>query len=302
MPHSRRRALAATRAHYTGETHAQAAAALGRHSHGVDECCPEQRALRAEFAVRVLNRSGGLSALLRYSLVVSPRWDCMVFYADIAEHICQRFLGSDLAWDVDLPEALPSTIELHHRRTGGSFRIVSTERPVHPQYMRHVLEPGIRPIPHHDLPIVASSDAQVLLGALVARLGLSPGRPQGHSMRAWELSWLHDPACVNSTYGYSSQLVGEGHRWTYLWSADPMLETVVTALTHPTIGVDGVTLSAPARRPDGHVAATLTYGAATLHLAHDRREPVLPTPLPDLLEGPLAPARLGTGRRGPTLD
>lgn len=272
MPASRR--LASIRAHHTHETHDQARRGISRHTHGLDRCLPEQRELRSQLALRMLHCNRGLDRLLDAEMVVSARYDRMVWLCEDLGYVLRQLLCADLYWQVGHPRA--RVIELVDQRTGGMLELHGDSRlryrgrdleALH-GFADQLADPGQRHPRPHPTPTSATSDAQTLHAALLARLGMSPGPVLLHDGAPWCLSWGHDPALAEPAGGRMLRVLdGAGDDWTLAWDDAPSPATVLRALTHPVLGVAGLDVCGGLVDDlDGAVRAVLRLGSARLQL------------------------------------
>ncbi|MEU0276583.1 hypothetical protein [Streptomyces sp. NPDC006307] len=279
MPHSHHRIWAAERSQFTGERNAAAALGITRDGDlGLDSTDPAQRRLRAMLALAVLNCGKNaawlsetyLYELSLYSFIVSPRQDDLVLISGAAQNIANRLLPGEHKDDtlclpgMRLLSDPDSAYQLIHLPTGG--RITTTTRSdgtgggrsCRAWSWRRADEP-ITPREAEILDALPSMtpDAEVLLAALTSRLWLRD--PQG----SWAIGgWFNPPPHrdrqTTRSHGHSRRLDGSGDRWEIAWTSYPYPEDLVTALSHPRAGLQGVQVV-----PEGEVTHLL-YGTARL--------------------------------------
>lgn len=254
MPASTRRALAAIRAHHTGETHAQAATAIRGHDHGLDTCTPEQLALRSQLALRWFNdgKRGDLERLRSSDVIVSAQYDRLVMHHDDPTYIVRQIVRTDLVWGITYPS--PRRVLMREATTDGLLELHCTcpDRQALSRWIDHEAASseqerrGRHWVPYDPTPTTATPDAQVLLAALLVRHDMAPAHLK--SRPAWRFSWCldsafrADPAWPDHVKGMKRviRLDGDGDHWRLTWDADPLPSTVLAALDHPELGVTGL--------------------------------------------------------------
>ncbi|MCP2256575.1 hypothetical protein LX15_000258 [Streptoalloteichus tenebrarius] len=288
MPASARRQLIVTRCRYTQETHVEAARGVGRdRSHGLDHCLPQQRRLRALLALFLLT-TGHPHDPTASAVAHRHVWWSLVPLDLVSAHHEQLVLRTSA------PGVLVTTLCLWNR-TGvlglPGLRVVSSDWPDrfflyhHPSKAVIRVEPRLpreeRPFPvrqdeeqrarlrrfhalAHDSPPLEpveeellhrlppmSQDAEHLLAALLVRLTCA--HPQG----LWRVDKLgFSPAATRNGHGF---LWGHLDHWRLHWPIGP-LRGLATALTHPSIGLEGARLVSDGSRLAVH------YGTASLDL------------------------------------
>lgn len=125
MPKSIRRSLRDVRRSYTGEDKIAAKAGLGRHrSLGLDQCSPEQRRFRALLALHLFNTYRSMPedvdiysahTFLSYTMIASPRYDCMVFIVPGAvRNAFGRLIGHPSDLQLGMPGLRLVACDWHH--------------------------------------------------------------------------------------------------------------------------------------------------------------------------------------------
>lgn len=241
-----------------------ARAGVGRdHSHGIDNCTPEQQRLRALIALSVFNTHEtngahspshwGLSPLVAYTITVSPRYNRLVLICDAPDNVVSYLLPKradnnclpglrleDLrGFDTYITRHVPTGAELvvtglrDGRWPRASNRRSSTE-----------FQPLSQPLSAHErdrlneLPKISHA-AERLMAGLFCRIA-------ARYRHDWALgNWFYDP--LNRPGSLTKQgddsskrrLWGAGNHWLLEWHRFPFEEDVAAALTGPPIGMAG---------------------------------------------------------------
>lgn len=269
MPNTSRRRARDIRMKYTGEDNLSANQGVGRHGiHGLDHCTPSQSRFRALLALNLFNSSwsgpnpnGVLdkSVFLLYTMVISPRYDVMVFIVPGAmDNAVGRLMSSRFYLDNGVPglrlvSDTSKAIQLVHLATGARMQVVHNS-----VYARTFPESGLSGRwvtewwPTLDVPLsreekqalhripAMTVEIEILLGGLVSRLDVhDPDGTWDIGMWNWDRLDREKPDNFGSHQMRYRTLWGSGHRWTLRWNGHPPMEDVVACLTDRQIGIDG---------------------------------------------------------------
>ncbi|MFE9575354.1 hypothetical protein ACFYO1_03130 [Nocardia sp. NPDC006044] len=242
---------------------------------GLTDCTPQQRRFRALFALSLLNfDSAGrpqpmvsvynASTFLCYSMVVSPRFDRLVFIVPgAAENVVGRVLGSPSSLRSGVPglrlEAVGKafgrtygeSFHLLHLPTGARVIVAASSNfeaiancARDPETLDH--------FPGPDLPLAdverealegvpaMTFEIEALLAALVSYLDVrDPERQWATGM------WWGDPIGRPKRPGLApsferfAQLWGYGDSWKLKWNGYPYPEDLISCFTSSTVGLPG---------------------------------------------------------------
>ncbi|MEZ0112661.1 hypothetical protein ABH920_006684 [Catenulispora sp. EB89] len=279
-PNSARQAAARDRGRYTGETIAAAYAGIpsGQRAKGpdsdrlgLDRCSPAQLDLRARMALGVFNLDSlsrfenGLSwsanAITAYTLTVSPRFDELVLITRTPDNVAGRLVrgeapglpglrvvaddwngvrmrdivtGSDVVVTSDQAGRVTETA-----RTSDTVFFSPDQRwSAGPQTPRPREAERLATVPP------MSHDTKRLLAGLLTRLNINdPAGTWSTGNWFWDPFRPHGEPHVPRYKGHdhdSRGLWGSGDRWELAWSGYPTGASLIKALTHPIIGINGV--------------------------------------------------------------
>jgi hypothetical protein len=257
--------LAKQRASYTGETVHSAARGVTATSHGLDDCSPAQRDLRAMLALYLFN-AGSIGAppawrhlhiLTAYDLTISPRFDDLVIFTHAPDNVTCYLVSraGRLAMPGMRLDARPNggTFRLLHLPTGGRITITSRtettlDRPdngstVDGWSTRDWMTPAVPLSTGERTELAAipdrSPDMARLLAAIMVRI--STADPQ----RRWALgTWNWDPLRRDQNTVHRGDAIrrlwGAADDWGMRWDPYPYHADVIASLTDSVIGLDGV--------------------------------------------------------------
>lgn len=260
MPNSTRVQKARLRRKLTGEPTSSARSGIGRNNEIFDRMTLEQQAFRAHLALHLFNSADdSANRLWYYTIVSSPQYDELVWFADAPSNVANTVLCMDVDWRTIEVEENPPSVLFTDALTGGRLRV------------RHLLNPDFGHVTlyadrtredrfrceavcrqHRVHP--ANPDAQILLGALVSRyqVGLVSGLD--------ELSLSHMSSAQRPVGRDRIELQGTWADWSLDWDGRPWPEAWVHALTDDVIGLTGATATWIGDR------ATVHFRTAQLHL------------------------------------
>lgn len=259
MPESSRKSIAKRRVQFTGERLEAARQGIARNkSLGLDDCTASQQEFRALLALGLFNTKRAKSAaaawaihyLTAYTIIVSPRWDRLVFIADAPDNVTNYVTRQEngISW-------IPGMrLEARHRNGGFVLRHIPTGAELVITSNRAGKADGKQE--HHgwhswtsvqlddkDESLLAGipswgPDAQRILAGLAVRLSLRD--PAG----MWGIgNWFWDPLQRKERNdrprGEERSLLGGGDIWELDWSGYPYQEDLVAALMHPEAGIHG---------------------------------------------------------------
>jgi hypothetical protein len=287
----------ALRRSYTGEDAQAAKAGVGRGKVGLVQCNSQQRRFRALLALSLLNYDSGghqhptvsvynASTFLAYTMIVSPRFDKLVFVVPGAtENTVGRLLSAPGYPENGVPglrlaaigkaagKAFGRCFHLVHLPTGARAVITASSNFDAPS------GPGgevVDDYPSPETPLAGverdalsgvpamSDEIETMLAALVSYLDIRD--PQG----SWATGmWSWDPfkrakrvglACSTERF---SQLWGAGRAWELSWNGYPYPEDLLACFTSPIVGIPGVSVVQEADRWQirlGSSSLQLSYG------------------------------------------
>ncbi|WP_338765871.1 hypothetical protein V7968_41475 [Nocardia vulneris] len=304
MPSSTRRRLRDIRMAYTREDCMAAAAGISRAgiglcATGLSDCTPQQRRFRALFALSLFNfdsagRSQPMvsvynaSTFLCYSMVVSPRFDRLVFVVPgAAENVVGRLLGSPSSLRSGVPglrleaigkafgRAYGECFHLLHLPTGARAVVTASsnfEAIANCARGTTVLDR----FPGPDLPLAdverealdgvpaMTPESEALLAALVSYLDVrDPGRQWATGMWWWDPIGRPKRAGLAPSFERFAQLWGCGDTWELKWNGYPYPEDLISCFTSSTVGLPG---ASAVKQADGWCvrlgksSLTLLYG------------------------------------------
>ncbi|MGA5321810.1 hypothetical protein ACPCIU_15340 [Streptomyces seoulensis] len=264
MPHTTAKAASLIRAGFTGEVPATALPGIDRSGGlGLDHCTPEQTELRALLALACFNYGTLAAPRLRwmvgqigaYGPVISPRFDHLVLIVSACDNVALRLVGSPT--DPHIPgmrveERLGYHLwRLRHLPSGAEMYVSERDR-LPANRNKAQLLPNLwrrlsmeQPVTAHEremlavVPEVSSSMKRLLAGIWVRMSLRDPAGSFGVG------GWFTDPlnrTVKRARWAPASRLWGHDGRWDLEWRGYPVPGDLIKALTHPQVGLVGVTV------------------------------------------------------------
>ncbi|MGA6205479.1 hypothetical protein ACPESR_12045 [Nocardia testacea] len=307
MSASPRRRVYALRRSYTGEDAQAAKAGVGRGKAGLVQFNSQQRRFRALLALSLLNYDSGghqhptvsvynASTFLTYSMIVSPRFDKLVFIVPSAtENTVGRLLAAPGYPENGVPglrvaatgkaagKAFGQCFHLLHLPTGARAVITASSN------FDALSGPGgevVDDYPGPETPLAdverdalsgvpaMTDEIETMVAALVSYLNIRD--PQGRwatGMWSWDpLKRAERGGLAGSTERFS-RLWGAGRAWELSWNGYPYPEDLLACFTSPLVGIPGVSVVHEADRWQirlGSSSLRLSYGGICPR-AHQRK-------------------------------
>ncbi|MFI8824029.1 hypothetical protein [Streptomyces sp. NPDC053431] len=264
MPHTTAKAAARIRAGFTGEVPVTALPGIARSGGlGLDHCTPEQTELRALLALACFNhgelaaprlrwRVGQISA---YDPVISPRFDHLVLIVNACDNVALRLVGSQtdphipgmrveerLGYHVWRLRHLPSGAQMYVSERGTLTAGRGRARRLPNLRRRLDLKEPLTADEYDKLaaiPEISPSMKRLLAGIWVRMSLRDPDR--SFHLGGGVIDPL-DRSTERARWAPASRLWGHQERWDLEWRGYPFPADLTAALTHPTVGIEGVTV------------------------------------------------------------
>lgn len=264
MPHTTSKAASLIRAGFTGEDAATALPGIDRFGGlGLDHCTPEQIELRAMLALACFNHGTLTAPRLRwrvgqigaYGPVVSPRFDHLVLIVSACDNVALRLVGSStdphipgmrvekrLGYHLWCLRHLPSNAQMYVSERGTHFAGRGLAQRLPRLRRRLGVEDPLTADEYDKLASVPkiSPSMKRLLAGIWVRMSLRD--PDGSfDLGGWFTDPLNRPT-ERARWSPAVRLWGHEARWDLEWRGYPYPVDLIAALTHPTAGIEGVTV------------------------------------------------------------